>query len=104
MQQHNNSQVHYAKWNKPDLKGYILYVAILFVKGKKISGQKRDQWMLEAWVGEGIINGSEMFCILIVEVVPWLYVCQNSQKWTPEILLCVNYASIALKRNSRWLD
>ena len=40
------------------------------VKGKRISGQKRDKWMLEAWVGEGIINGSEMFCILIMGVVP----------------------------------
>lgn len=40
------------------------------VKGKKISGEKRDQWMLEAWVGEGIINDSEMFCILIMGVVP----------------------------------
>lgn len=41
---------------------------------KDAVGQKRDQWMLEAWVGGGTINGSEMFCILIVAVVHRPYV------------------------------
>lgn len=47
----------------------VLFTCHLFAKAKKMSGQKRDQWMLEAQLGE-IINGSEMFCILIVAVVP----------------------------------
>ena len=49
---------------------HVLYMLHGFLEKAKQQAQKRDQWMLEAWVGEGIINGREMFCILIVGVVP----------------------------------
>ena len=55
---------------KSQTEKHVLYVLHDFLEEAKQQAQKRDQWMLEAWVGEGTINGSEMFCILIVAVVP----------------------------------
>lgn len=108
----DDSQVHYAKWEKPGFKAMYCVVHFYdFLEKVKLRRQKADQWLPGAGGGRsGWLQGpGEVFwvdrtvSILTVRVVTWLYVFGKSQNCTIRRVI-LNVSKFYLSEKKSCLD